>query len=154
VHPSSLPAYSPTGISYISSMCLLLLGDPGLGGLALPFIWVPGGDESFGEPADGLMSVVVVVVEVVADVMARSELGWGVVGVVELSSAATHNTERHTHIKTVNTCILNFWSVKKIITNTLFWIIMLCSLSKVHYDIYGAHMIFMQNNTKNVNLYI
>jgi len=81
------------------------LGDPGLGSLALPFIWVPGGDESFGEPADGLLSVVVVVVEVVVDVMARSELSWGVVGGVGLSSAATHNTKRHTHIKTVNTCI-------------------------------------------------
>ena len=100
-----MPAYSPTGISYSSSTCLLLLGDPGLGSLALPFIWVPGGDESFGEPADGLLSVVVVVVEVVVDVMARSELGWGVVGGVGLSSAATHNTKRHTHIKTVNTCI-------------------------------------------------
>ena len=93
----------------------MLLGDPGLGSLALPFIWVPGGDESFGEPADGLLSVVVVVVEVVVvevvvvevvvDVMARSELSWGVVGGVGLSSAATHNTKRHTHIKTVNTCI-------------------------------------------------
>jgi len=81
------------------------LGDPGLGSLALPFIWVPGEDESFGEPADGLLSVVVVVVEVVVDVMARSELSWGVVGGVGLSSAATHNTKRHTHIKTVNTCI-------------------------------------------------
>jgi hypothetical protein len=106
VQPSKLPAYSPTGISYSSSTCLLLLGDPGLGSLALPFIWVPGGDESFGEPADGLLSVVVVVVEVVVDVMAaRSELGRGVVGGVGLSSAATHNTKRHTHIKTVNTCI-------------------------------------------------
>jgi len=86
------------------------LGDPGLGSLALPFIWVPGGDESFGEPADGLLSVVVVVVEdvvveVVVDVMAGSELSWGVVGGVGLSSAATHNTKRHTHIKTVKTCI-------------------------------------------------
>jgi len=81
------------------------LGDPGLGSLALPFIWVPGGDESFGEPADGLLSVVVVVVEVVVDVISRSELSWGVVGGVGLSSAATHNTKRHTHIKTVNTCI-------------------------------------------------
>jgi hypothetical protein len=81
----------------------------------------------------------------VVDVMARSELGWVVVGVVGLSSAATHNTKTHSY----QNCQHMHWNIlvcstKKIMItyvrsevftvatmkNGVFWDVTTCGSSK------------------------